>query len=129
MQELTIGEVARLSDLRVSAIRYYDSLGLLPKTRRVSGHRRFEIEVIERLTFIKTLQQVGFGLDEIAALSEAFETKNGAVALCQKLARQKLTEVDKMIARLKSVRKTLAGSLNCNCSDLSECAETLTGHD
>lgn len=126
MNDLTIGEVARLSDLRVSAIRYYDSLGLLPATRRVSGHRRFSPEVTERLTFIKTLQQVGFGLLEIAALNQAFETNNSPVALCQKLARQKLSEVDKMITRLKSVRRTLAASLNCTCLDLRECTETLT---
>lgn len=125
MKELNIGEVARQSGLKVSAIRYYESLGLLPTARRVHGHRRFKPDVFERLAFIQTVQQVGFNLGQILELIKAFETRDSPVSLCQGMARQKLAEVDKLISRLKNVRRTLAGSLNCDCADLNECAYTL----
>lgn len=125
MKELAIGEVARQSGLKVSAIRYYESLGLLPTARRVHGHRRYNPEILERLAFIQTVQQVGFNLSQIADLVKAFETSNSPVALCQGMARRKLAEVDKLIVRLKNVRRTLAQSLNCDCADLNECAYTL----
>lgn len=125
MKEFNIGEVARQSGLKVSAIRYYESLGLLPTARRVHGHRRFKPDVFERLAFIQTVQQVGFNLGQILELIKAFETSDSPVALCQGMARQKLAEVDKIISRLKNIRRTLAGSLNCECADLNECAYTL----
>lgn len=125
MKELAIGEVARRSGLKISAIRYYESLGLLSPARRVHGHRRYNSEVFERLAFIQTVQQVGFDLSQILDLVKAFETSNSPVALCQEMARQKLIEVDKLLAQLKNVRRTLAESLNCDCANLNECAYTL----
>ena len=38
---LTIGQVARHAGLKASAIRYYESVGLLPEARRESGQRRY----------------------------------------------------------------------------------------
>lgn len=125
MKELAIGEVARLSGLNISAIRYYESLGLLEPTRRIHGHRRYNYDVLERLSFIQTVQQVGFDLKQILNLIKAFETSNSPVTLCQGMARQKLKEVDAILNRLKKVRRTLAESLDCECADLKECAYTL----
>lgn len=125
MKELAIGEVARLSGLNISAIRYYESLGLLAPTRRVHGHRRYNLDILERLAFIQTVQQVGFDLTQIHQLIQAFETSNSPVTLCQGMARQKLAEVDKLIFQLKKVRRTLADSLDCECANLNECAYTL----
>lgn len=125
MKELAIGEVARLSGLNISAIRYYESLGLLATARRVHGHRRYNQDVLERLSFIQTVQQVGFDLKQILELVKAFETSNSPVPLCQGMARQKLKEVDAILNRLKKVRRTLADSLDCECADLNECAYTL----
>lgn len=125
MKELAIGEVARQSGLKVSAIRYYESLGLLPPIRRIHGHRRYNPDVLERLAFIQTVQQVGFDLSQILDLVKAFETSNSPVSLCQTMARRKLAEVDKLLARLNNIRHTLAQSLNCECADLNECAYTL----
>lgn len=125
MKELAIGEVARRSGLKVSAIRYYESLGLLKPARRVHGHRRYNEDVLERLSFIQTVQQVGFDLKQILELIKAFETSNSPVPLCQGMARQKLKEVDLILNRLKKVRRTLADSLDCECADLNDCAYTL----
>ena len=125
MKELAIGEIARLSGVNISAIRYYESLGLLAPARRISGQRRYHQDVLERLSFIQTVQKVGFDLKQILELIKAFETSNSPVTLCQGMARQKLAEVDKLISRLKKVRRTLADSLDCECADLNECAFTL----
>ncbi len=109
----------------ISAVRYYESLGLLSPARRVHGHRRYQLDVLERLAFIRTVQQVGFDLGQIHELVRAFETSDSPVALCQEMARRKLAEVDKVLSRLKNIRRTLAQSLNCNCASLAECAYTL----
>ena len=42
MEGITIGEVARRANVRASAIRYYEQVGLLPEPVRVHGRRRYE---------------------------------------------------------------------------------------
>ena len=46
---LTIGEVARRAGMRTSRIRYYESVGLLPEPERISGMRRYDADVLQRL--------------------------------------------------------------------------------
>ena len=60
--ELTIGEVARRTGVATSAIRYYESIGLLPEPERESGQRRYRESVIGRLAFVGVAQSAGFSL-------------------------------------------------------------------
>ena len=64
---LTIGQVASRTGLRASAIRYYESRGLLPKASRIGGKRVYEGLVLERLAIIELAKTAGFHLDEIRA--------------------------------------------------------------
>ena len=49
LQELLICEVARRAGVRPSAIRYYESIGLLPEPQRLSGRRRYPEEILRTL--------------------------------------------------------------------------------
>ena len=51
MQNILIGTIARRTGLAVSAIRYYDDIGLLQSNRNRGGHRRFEKSQIRRASF------------------------------------------------------------------------------
>src|SRR5215203_2359679 len=65
---LTIGQVARQAGLATSAIRYYESIGLLPEPERLSGQRRYAPDVLRRLGAIDVAKQAGFTLEETRAL-------------------------------------------------------------
>ncbi len=65
---LSIGEVARQTGVRTSALRYYESLGLLPVPSRESGQRRYAPDVIKQVRFIQAAQEVGFSLEEMKTL-------------------------------------------------------------
>ena len=52
MEELTIGEVARQAGIRPSALRYYESIGLLPAPKRVNGRRRYDPSTVQQLTVL-----------------------------------------------------------------------------
>lgn len=49
---LTIGQVARQVGLKTSAIRYYESVGVLPEPGRAAGQRRYTDETVRRLQVI-----------------------------------------------------------------------------
>jgi MerR family transcriptional regulator, redox-sensitive transcriptional activator SoxR len=59
MANMTIGEVARTAGLQTSAIRYYEKIGLLPKTQRIGGQRRYEPGVLNYLEVIDVAKRAG----------------------------------------------------------------------
>ena len=123
MGELTISQVARQAGIRTSAIRYYESVGLLPVPQRVSGQRRYHFDILRRLSFIQAAQAVGFSVSEMQAL---FQELNGDAPLSarwQSLAMQKLAEVEMLIHRAQGMKRMLELGLQCSCSDLDQCMD------
>ena len=55
-----------------SAIRYYERIGLLPAAKRLSGQRRYDPTVLQRLAIIQRARQLGFTLAEIRQLFFGF---------------------------------------------------------
>lgn len=53
MDGLPIGEVARRTGVRTSAIRYYEAEGILPVPERVNGRRRYDSDVLRHLEVIR----------------------------------------------------------------------------
>ena len=58
----SIGEVARRVGLSTSALRYYESVGLLPTPERSSGRRVYDQDALDRLAMIDVAQRAGFTL-------------------------------------------------------------------
>lgn len=123
MTELTISEVARQAGVRASAIRYYESMGLLSPPQRVSGQRRYNSDVLRRLAFIQTAQSVGFSIAEMQLLLHELDGDEPLSTRWQTLAQQKLTEVNALLQRAQSMKRMLEKGLDCNCSDLEQCID------
>ena len=121
--ELSISEVARQAGIRASAIRYYESVGLLPQAQRVSGQRRYHADILRRLAFIQAAQAVGFSVAEIQTLVQELDGTAPLSARWQSLAQQKLAEVDMLIQRAQGMRQMLEQGLQCGCSDLEQCID------
>lgn len=119
---LPIGEVARRAGLRASAIRYYESVGLLPPAERVSGRRRYDAEVFARLALIGLAQKAGFRIAEIRVLLHGFSRRTPPGVRWRKLASRKLEEVEAQIREAEAMRRVLARLLECECPTLSDCA-------
>ena len=120
MDELTIGEVARRVGLRPSALRYYESVGILPPPRRISGQRRYEATVLQRVAMIQLAQRAGFTIAEIRLLLE----QSGDTApstLWHAFAPTKLAEIDAVVAEAQRRRGVLEAGLDCHCQTLDEC--------
>ena len=122
MERFTIGEVARRTGLRTSAIRYYESIGLIPAPGRTSGQRRYGPDVFAKLAIVRMAQDAGFTIEEIRTLLTGFPEETPPSERWRSLARRKLPEVDARIARLRAVRAVLEQSLACGCLTLDTCA-------
>ena len=125
MAELMIGEVARRTGLRTSAIRYYEDCSLISPARRVSGSRRYDDSVVERLALIAFAKAAGFSLREIRRLLSGFREGTSAAERWSKLARAKLAELDIAAKRIETMRGILQHALRCGCLDLDECGRRI----
>ena len=120
--ELTIGEVARRAGVAPSAIRYYESIGLLPEPERESGQRRYEESVIGKLAFVGVAQSAGFSLEEIKELVEGVDDREGMAAPMRSLSARKLDEVEALLERTKAMKGWLEVAKECGCGSPAECA-------
>src|SRR5215472_12318505 len=90
-----IGELARKAAVNIQTIRFYEREGLLPvPARNHSGYRCYETVDLERVTFIKRNQELGFTLDEIRQLLDLHRV----VAAMTYPLRHKPTELRAIIA-------------------------------
>lgn len=65
----SVGEVARLTGITVRTLHHYDEIGLLPPgDRSAAGYRRYSESDLERLHQILGYRELGFPLEEIAAI-------------------------------------------------------------
>lgn len=125
MAEMTIGEAARRAGVRPSALRYYESIGVLPSPKRVSGRRRYDDGVLELLAVVRVAQQAGFTMAEIRTLLHGFSAETPPSARWRALASEKLPEVEALIERALGMKRLLEQGLRCDCLRLEDC--TLVG--
>jgi MerR family transcriptional regulator, redox-sensitive transcriptional activator SoxR len=118
---LTIGEVARITGVPASTIRYYESIGLLPAPARESGQRRYDEDVVGRLAFIGVSQQAGFTLKEIAQLNSGVIDGSGMAKPIRSASVRKLPEIEALIERAESMKSWLTAASECTCSTPDEC--------
>ena len=65
MSTLTIGELADRAGVATSAIRFYETRGLVGSERTTGNQRRYAKSTLRRVAFIRTAQRVGLTLEEI----------------------------------------------------------------
>jgi MerR family transcriptional regulator, redox-sensitive transcriptional activator SoxR len=122
---MTIGEVARKAGIRPSALRYYESVGILPKPERVNGRRHYDGEVLrgvlDRLAVVSIAQQAGFTVAEIRTLLHGFSDDAPPSERWRIMAREKLTEVEALIYRAKGMKRVLERGLGCECLRIEDC--------
>jgi MerR family transcriptional regulator, redox-sensitive transcriptional activator SoxR len=120
-QELLIGEVARRAGIRPSAIRYYESIGLLPEPARIAGRRRYTAEIVRTLSIIGAAQRAGLSLDDVRELLAAPDANGGVSDRLRAIAQRNLPEIDALIERARLVRGWLEAAADCRCPTLEDC--------
>ena len=118
-ERLTIGEVARRSGVKATTVRYYEALGVLPEPDRVSGQRRYTVDVLRRLAIVDVAQRAGFSLEEIAELFAAADAP--AYEQLRALAERKLPAIENLITRAQAVHRWLKVASACECETLDVC--------
>lgn len=118
---LSIGEVAKVTGLRASALRYYECVGVLPAPSRTGGQRVYDAGIFKHIQLIQAAQKAGFSIAEIKTLIDASKTSTPYANRMQDLARRKLAEVEKQIMEAQAMKRVLEAGLDCHCAKAEEC--------
>lgn len=121
MENMSIGEVADKAGLRASAIRYYESVGLLPRQRRESGRRIYDASILTILKWIDLAQEAGFSVEEIKKLLHGFPSSATPSQRWRKLASEKIEELEDSISQARTMQKLLREGIRCRCESLDQC--------
>ena len=97
---LTIAAVAGNAGVGVETVRYYERRGLIQQPLRRNGaYRRYGLEHVERIRFVKRAQELGFSLEEIATLLKLQDGANRA-----QIRRVASARLEQLRARLTDLR-------------------------
>ena len=109
MSYLTIGRIARLAEVGVETIRFYEREGLIDKPpRSAAGYRQYPEDTVARLQFIKRAKSLGFSLREIKELLALRVDPQSTCDDVRRAAEAKIRDIDEKIRVLRRMRQALA---------------------
>jgi MerR family redox-sensitive transcriptional activator SoxR len=120
---MTISALAKQAGLRPSAIRYYESIGLLAPPPRRSGQRSYDARALRRLAVIRQAQDAGFTLDEVRIVVQSPDSLSEE---WNRVAVRKLEELDAQIGKLRGMQDLIRRvQRSCRCRDADECGRAV----
>lgn len=121
-QGLTIGDLADRSGLAVSAIRFYETHGIVRPLRNQGGHRRYGGSDLRRLSFAMIAQRLGFPLAEIAGhLAGLPDDRAPSRQDWERIASGFRARIADRISALQHLSDKLDGCIGCGCLSLDKC--------
>jgi MerR family redox-sensitive transcriptional activator SoxR len=121
-REITVGQLAARSGATVSALHFYEAMGLISARRTTGNQRRYPRGMLRRVAFIRASQRVGIPL---ATIKEALDTlparRTPTARDWARLSAAWCRDLDDRIAALQDLRDRLTGCIGCGCLSLTDC--------
>ena len=105
---MNIGTASEQASLPAKTIRYYEEIGLITPSRAENGYRDYSEKDVHRLRFLQRSRSLGFTIDECRHLLSLYDDKHRASADVKAMALEKVSEIERKIAELQSLRDTLS---------------------
>ena len=120
---MNIGTLAQQSGVNPKTIRYYEDIGLLrPAARRDNGYRHYADADVATVRFIKRARTLGFSTQDVAKLLNLWHDRDRASADGRALATRHAADIERRIAELEAVRRTLLDLVHrCHGDDRPHC--------
>lgn len=98
----TVGTLARLAGVTVRTLHHYGDIGLLaPRARSAAGYRLYDAADVDRLTRILYYRDLGFGLDDVAALLDGDTDPADHLRTQHRLLTERLARVQELVTAIE----------------------------
>jgi MerR family copper efflux transcriptional regulator len=122
-RSMNIGALAQETGVAPKTIRYYEDIGLIRKAARLpNGYRAYSEIDSRELHFIRRARELGFSVEEVRELLDLWRDKKRVSRAVKALAASHLQALDRKLAELRAVRRSLAHLVaNCHGDERPEC--------
>ena len=108
LKAMTIGKLSSRAGVKVTTIRYYESIDLMPEPHRSeSGQRIYDETSVERLSFIRHARDLGFPVESIRDLIDLQSKPDQDCASVDAIARRQLANVRYRLNQLEALEAEL----------------------
>jgi MerR family transcriptional regulator, redox-sensitive transcriptional activator SoxR len=120
--ELTIGQVAARSGVATSALRFYETQGLIAASRTSGNQRRFERSVLRRVALVQAGRAAGISLEHIRSALDTLPARRTPTRRdWERLSRAWRDDLDRQITTLQAIRDRLTTCIGCGCLSIDAC--------
>ena len=120
---LSIGEISQRTGVATSALRFYESIGLIRSQRTGGNQRRFQRPVIRRVAVIKAAQRAGIPLDEIGRAMSTLPVDRAPTRKdWERFSRSWKQDLEERIGQLTRIKDDLTSCIACGCLSTESCA-------
>ena len=106
---MRIGELAKATGHTAKTIRFYEQEGLVRRPpRTASGYRTYEIQDVERLSFIRAAKHLGLSLAEIGGILSVHDRSRPTCGHVRQVLDDKLAHIDRALVELEAFRRDIA---------------------
>ena len=120
---MNIGQAAKASGISAKMIRYYESIGLMPRPPRTNGgYRDYSATDIHRLRFVRRARDLGFSVDQISELLKLWSDQHRSSADVKALAEAHIEALEARAREMKQMISTLRALVQqCEGDQRSDC--------
>lgn len=119
----SVGEMSQRTGAAVSALHYYERLGLIASERTAGNQRRYRRYMIRRVALISVAKRLGIPLEDVKdAFSEVPLTESPSQADWDKASRRWKTTLEQRRRGIEKLEQELTGCIGCGCLSMKACA-------
>lgn len=119
---MTVGEMSKRTGVAVSALHYYERMGLITSFRTAGNQRRFPRHMLRRVALVSVAKRLGIPLSD---LQEAFAdvplTGTPSHEDWQKASRRWKRVLEQRRQGIERLEKELTGCIGCGCLSMKAC--------
>ncbi|HBN94019.1 MULTISPECIES: MerR family transcriptional regulator [unclassified Hyphomonas] len=133
MKPMTIGRLSKAAGVKVTTIRYYESIGLMGEPDRSdSGQRLYGDDAVQRLSFIRHGRELGFPMNAIRELIALQADPGEDCSVVEAIAEDQLQNVRRRLKQLRALERELKRMVTgCGGGKVETCQimAALNNHD
>lgn len=120
-RQLAISAVAERYAVPASTLRYWEQIGVLPPQPRRGGQRRYDLDAVRRIKFVKMAKRTGLSLDDIRTLLAGHLDQCHTFANWADVARRQLSVIEQSIMEMRQLHDMIEACLECGCQHARRC--------
>lgn len=121
-KDYSVGYIAKRSGVKVSTLHFYEQKGLISSLRNQGNQRRYQADVLRRVSIIKAAQKLGMSLGEIKLAFSTLPVKAApSKAQWAEMSSAWQQQLNHKINYMQRLRDSLDGCIGCGCLSMKSC--------